>query len=205
MTLDSKNLRDYYESLSDDALRAEYANGPNAYANLEVWRIVEATFAARFGIGAAPTSQGGAAAAAPVAPPALSAWFLVDRVFRARRWPTDKELPTTYLSFMGVLAGLSALVHLGDFFSAWSSGVFGWHLFPEHIQLPWVQFVNVAYPATLCASSLSRRKPAWYCLVWVPLVAVLSKPMVFLVYPFYWLYLARRRLGFGLAAWPSVM
>ena len=40
-TADKKRIRQYYSSLSDEALRDEYELGPTGYIDAAVWQLVE--------------------------------------------------------------------------------------------------------------------------------------------------------------------
>jgi hypothetical protein len=209
----------HYAGLTDEDLQAAYRHGPGGYRG-DVWGIVESEYTRRFGP-AGPASpqvvpEGGSVAPDQTPAKAIKAnpWFLFARL-RGKRWPAELPLPTTYLRFLGGMAGVWTLINL----LALVAGVvdyLGYHP-NEGERLPLLEAASVAWSILIFVAAASKRPWAWYYLIWALVLAslytVLAVPIWSLVwllaalypYPLVWLYLARRRNQFGLSPWRSVM
>ncbi|MGH8568509.1 MAG: hypothetical protein ACREXU_10950, partial [Gammaproteobacteria bacterium] len=190
----------YNTTLSDDDLRSQNALGLQGFATPEVWSIVVAAYNERFGSGIMTVK----AEIPPASTSALSPWFLVERL-AGKKWPYADLLPTRYLTFMAVMAGLYTVVNVLALVAGWLE-YSGYHLYPDEARAPWLEFFNAVWAALFFVAASTRRPWAWYYLIWASLNAFLLNPLGAAIwYPSLWLYLARRRNHFGLMPWHFVM
>lgn len=188
---------------NDAYLRSQYAAGPAAFQPAH-WQVIDAEFSKR---GLQPMD-----ASEPVGPvPAATPWFLVSRL-SGTTWPTNVDLPMTYVKFAVVVGALYAIAYAAGLVKALGD-YFGYHLYPGDARFPVIELINAAWAALLAFALASRRPWGWY----YAMVAMGLATMTFFVngassgvaaliwFGLMWLYLARRRRQFGLSSWPFVM